>query len=116
MRHFAKKLKISEFYQGKLRYMKEIQNRSKPISMMVKILKGEKVDELSVDHERRSSFLFAKLFNNQQSLVVIDGLLFRAIFPTEGQTHQFCLVLENADAERRMVSLHSKEHRGHIYL
>ena len=83
---------------------------------MKKILENQQVSEVEIDHERRNDALFNILWNNRESLMVIENLVFRIKFPKKGESHQFCLVLENCDAERKLVSLHSKNHRGHIYL
>ena len=117
LKEAAKKFKIAEGYGKRLSYLREVQNRSKAITLAKRIVSGlVDVDDDEVDCERRSDGLFRTLHNNIESLVVIDGLLFRAKFPVRGEPHKFCLVLENGDAERRLVSLHAKEHRGHIYL
>ena len=111
----AKEYRISEFYSKQKPYLLEIQRRSKAISLMKRILENQQVPEIEIDHERRSDSLFQILWNNKDSLFVMDQLVFRARFPKKGESHHFCLVMENNDAERRLVSLHSKNHRGHIY-
>ena len=116
LKEVAPKFKISDFYKKKMPYLREIQGRSKSISLIKRILNGEKVDDVEVDYERRSDTLFTKLHNSIESLVMIDGLVFKAKMPVKGESHQFCLVLENSDAERRMASLHAKQHRAHVYL
>ena len=116
LKEAAQKFKISDFYKKKMPYLREIQGRSKSISLIKRILNGEKVDDVEVDYERRSDTLFTKLHNSIESLVMIDGLVFKAKMPVKGESHQFCLVLENSDAERRMASLHAKQHRAHVYL
>ena len=77
---------------------------------------NEEVDEIQVDFERRSNDLFRILINNVESLMIIKNLLFRFRFPNKGEGHQICLVMEASDAERKMVSIHSKQHRGHLFL
>ena len=96
--------------------MKEMQSRSTAISMMIQLLKGEKVDEQLLDQERRSNHLLSTLLNNRESLFLTQGLLFRMRFPKKNEQHRFLLVLEQSDAEKRMITMHSKEHRGHLYL
>ena len=116
LRQNAEKYKISEAYSKKMPYLLEVQRRSKAISLIKRILQKEEVSEMEVDHERRTDTLFQILYNNQESLFIMHDLVFRAKFPKKGESHHFCVVLENSDAERRLVSLHSKEHRGHLYL
>ena len=112
----ARKYKLLEGCGKRLHYLREVQQRSRTITLIKDLVDGVQVDQEQVDYERRSEGLFRTLYDNIESLVTIDGLLFRVKFPVRGEKHQFCLVLEKGDAERRLISLHSKEHRGHIYL
>ena len=112
----AAKFKVSKSDNKRFKYFVEVQRRSRAISLAKELAKGGKPNEVEVDFLRRNNELFCILHNNLEALFVIDDLLFRAKFLMKGENHQFCLVLENSDAERKMISLHSIEHRGHIYL
>ena len=115
LKDVAKQYKLTEHASKKLGYLEEVQKRSKAISLMVKLLRNEKVDEAVIDYERRSDSFFNILYNNKESLFLKGNLLFRCRFPQKGEKHSFLLCLEKSDGERRLVSLHAREHRGHLY-
>ena len=50
------------------------------------------------------------------SLFVKKELVFRIKFPLNMDGARILLALEESDAERKIISMHSKGHRGHIYL
>ena len=116
LKEAAAKFRLFQGQGKRFRYFREVQRRSRAISLAKELVNGGKADEVEVDVLRRNDELFRILYNNFDALVIIDDLLFRAKFPMKGENHRFCLVLEYGDAERKMITLHSVEHRGHIYL
>ena len=108
--------KLADFVDKKMSYFTEIQNRSKAISLMKQVLENTASEE-EVNLTKRTSALFNDLFNAKESLFIKNSLLFKIRFPKKGEKHNFCLVLEETDAERKLIQLHSKHlHRGYIFL
>ena len=108
--------RLTDLLDKKLAYFVEVQSRSKPISLLKKVLMGD-ADEEEVNLTKRTSNLFNELFNSKESLFIKNSLLFKIRFPRKKEHHNFCLILEPNDCERKMIQLHSKHlHRGYIFL
>ena len=100
----------------KLKYFVEIQNRSREISLFKKVLENT-AEEEDINYEKRISPLFNQMMNEKESFVIKNDLVFKIRFPKKGEKHNFCLILETPDCERKMVQLHvSLLHRGYIFL
>ena len=100
----------------KLKYFVEIQNRSREIALMKKVLENVASEE-EVNYENRISSFFNQMFTTKESFFIKDQLLFKLRFPKKGEKHSFCLVLEAPDCERKMAQIHTNLlHRGYIFL
>ena len=108
--------KLSDICTRKLSYFSEIQNRSKDIDLLKKMLTNEASEE-DVNLQKRTSPFFNDLYNMKEQLFLKNDLLFIIRMPKKNERHNFCLVIEHNDSVRKMVHLHCKHlHRGYVFL
>ena len=78
------------------------------------LLGGEDAEEVNV--KKRSSRFFRHFYLMINQLVIHEGLLLRVKFPSEGERILAAVILDEADAIRRLTQIHSQAHRQSIWV
>ena len=109
--------RLSEELTNQKAYYQEVQSREPSTRLLRALLRAEKDQtDPDVDILRRTDSLFRILFDDFESLMLFQDVIFRIKMPKGGKRLRVAVVVHALDADRLCFKYHGHAHRGCLYL